>query len=366
MNPASDRLPPPGPRIWAFAFAAWTLLALLSFAQGAAFSVYRNVPVDWHRLPVALADWWTCGMFTPAFYWMVRHFPLKGRNWRGQVLVHLLASACFVVAKTAIYTPIFRMLVPAVDRGFTAMLIGGTFADLLGYWAAVGVIHAVEYYRESQARALVAARLDGELRVAELENLKAQLQPHFLFNTLQAISTLIHRDPSAADRMLADLSELLRAAIRHAAAQEVALRDELAFLTRYLDIMRRRFGDRLTIELAVEEGVLDAMVPSLVLQPLAENAIRHGMADRTDPGRVVIAGRKDGASLILEVQDDGPGLAAPRTGTEGNGIGLANTRSRVARMYGEGHGIVIEPGTGQRGLTARLTIPLRLRPPTVP
>src|SRR5581483_3635752 len=132
-----------------------------------------------------------------------------------------------------------------------------------------------------------------------------------------------------ADRMLTDLSELLRISLKHAAAQEVPLRDELDFLSRYLDIMRTRFGDRLSIEVEVAPELLDAMVPSLVLQPLVENSIRHGMADRTDPGSVRVLSRIEGKSLVLEVADDGPGLSHAG-GTEGNGIGLANTRERLA------------------------------------
>jgi LytS/YehU family sensor histidine kinase len=242
------------------------------------------------------------------------------------------------------------------------MLVGGFFADLLGYWAAVGILHAVEYYRESQARALQAAELDSALRSAALENLKAQLQPHFLFNTLQAISTLIHRDPSAADRMLTDLSDLLRVSLRHAAAQEVPLREELGFLNRYIDIMRERFGYRLAIEVDVAPELLDAMVPSLVLQPLVENAIRHGMGERDDRGSVAISSRREGKSLLLEVSDDGRGLAGG-VGSDGNGIGLANTRERLIRMYGPGNGIEVvsrnDAARESHGVTVRLTIPFR-------
>jgi LytS/YehU family sensor histidine kinase len=212
----------------------------------------------------------------------------------------------------------------------------------------------------------VAAKLDGELRAAELENLKAQLQPHFLFNTLQAISTLIHRDPPAADRMLTDLSDLLRVSLRHTAAQEVPLRDELGFLTRYLDIMRVRFGDRLTIEVGVDPGLLDAMVPSLVLQPLAENAIRHGMEDRSDAGRVEIRARREADTLILEVLDDGPGLRSGVSPGDGDGIGLANTRDRLARLYGSAYSVATRPArepeagtTGKQGLIVQVTIPFR-------
>ena len=192
------------------------------------------------------------------------------------------------------------------------------------------------------------------LDLAELRALHAQVQPHFLFNTLQSISTLIHRDQTAADRMLTDLSELLRLSLRTSASQEVPLRDELGFLDRYLDIMRVRFGDRLRIAVEAPEDVRTALVPSLVLQPIVENAITHGMADRPDVGRVAVRARRHGRSLWLEVSDDGPGLSAPAS--EGNGIGLANTRERVARLYGAAGSVEL---LTDHGLTVRIAIPFR-------
>jgi LytS/YehU family sensor histidine kinase len=274
--------------------------------------------------------------------------------------VHLGASLAFVVLKVSLWTPLFGLLSAEGPRTWAGMFFGGFYADLLAYWAAVGVIHAIAYYQESRRRQVEAARLDGALRAAELENLRAQLQPHFLFNTLQSISTLIHRDQAAADRMLTDLSDLLRLSLRHTAAQEVPLREELAFLERYVAIMRTRFGDRLAIAVTPDPDVLDAMVPSLVLQPLVENAIRHGMADRPGPGQVWVRAARRGAALRLEVADDGAGLAAPPP-TEGNGIGLANTRERLARLYGPAG--ALETVAGGPGLTVRLTVPFRVPTP---
>ena len=342
----------PSRRLWLLGLLTWTVLGLLSAAQNAAWRTYTGRPVDWGAIiPTSLADWLTCGMFTPAFYWMVRRFPIRGERWWSSLPVHLGASLVFVVLKVTAYAPLFRLLNPEIDRTWSDVLFGGFYADLLAYWAAVGVIHAIEYYRAQ-------ARLDGALRAAELENLRAQLHPHFLFNTLQSISTLIHRDAAAADRMLNDLSDLLRLSLRHTASQEVPLREELGFLGRYLAIMRVRFGDRLAITVDAGEDVQGAMVPSLVLQPLVENAIRHGMEGRTDKGLVVVRAERDGGAVRLEVSDDGPGLRATPPG-EGNGIGLANTRDRLARLYGPAARLETM-SAGTRGLTVRLTIPLRL------
>ena len=335
-------------QLWLLGILTWVTLGVLSAAQNATWRALTNRPVDWLRIiPNSLADWLTCGMFTPAFYWMVRRFPIRGERWWARLPIHLGASLIFVLLKVAVYAPLFNLLNPGEPRTYSMVLLGGFYADMLAYWASVGVIHAIEYYRESRARELEATRL-------ALENLRAQLQPHFLFNTLQSISTLIHRDQAAADRMLTDLSDLLRLSLRSTASQEVPLRDELAFLDRYLDIMRMRFGDRLVIDVAADSAVRDALVPSLVLQPIVENAITHGMADRPDIGHVAVRARRNGNALWLEVSDDGPGLAAPPA--DGNGIGLANTRERVARLYG-GSGSVELIANG--GLTVRIAIPYR-------
>jgi len=337
-------------RLWAFGALIWVTLGLMSAAQNATWRALMGRPIPWGSiLPNALGDWLTCGMFTPAFYWMVRRFPIrqtKTERWWSSLPLHLGGSIVFVLLKVSIWTPLSNLLNPTGTRTFSQMLLGGFYADMLAYWAAVGVIHAIEYYRESRERQLEATRL-------ALDNLRAQLQPHFLFNTLQSISTLIHRDPPAADRMLTDLSELLRLSLRNPGSQEVPLREELAFLERYLQIMRVRFGDRLVIAVDVGPDVLDALVPSLVLQPIVENAIQHGMEDRPDVGHVNVRAAREGKSLRIEVADDGPGLSAtPAT----DGIGLANTRERLLRLYGAAGGVDVRDGGG---CTVILTIPLR-------
>ena len=338
-------------QLWLLGFLIWTVLALMSAAQSVARRAVMGRSVDLLAiLPTTLADWYTCGMFTPFFYLMVRRFPIRGDRWWARIPVHFAASLLFTLLKVAIYTPIYNVLDPTQPATVSMMLFGGFYADMLAYWASVGVIHAIEYYRESRERELEATRL-------ALENLRAQLQPHFLFNTLQSISTLIHRDQPAADRMLTDLSELLRLSLRTTASQEVPLRDELGFLDRYLDIMRVRFGDRLVITVDADPDVREALVPSLVLQPIVENAITHGMADRPDIGHVTVRARRNAGSLFLEVSDDGPGMTA---GTPTNGIGLANTRERIARLYGEpAHVETLVNG----GFTVRIRIPFRTSPP---
>ena len=332
--------------LWLMGAAVWIVLGLMSAAQNATWRALMGRPIPWGLiLPNALGDWLTCGMFTPFFYWMVKRFPIRGEGWWRKIPIHLAGSIVFVVLKVAIWTPLSNALnVPEDARTYTQMLFGGFYYDMLAYWASAGVIHAIEYYRESQERQLEATRL-------ALENLRAQLQPHFLFNTLQSISTLIHRDQAAADRMLTDLSELLRLSLRNPGSQEVPLRQELEFLERYLEIMRVRFGDRLIITVDTDPDVLDAMVPSLVLQPIVENAIQHGMADRPDRGHVNVRATRENGALLLEVKDDGRGL-----GSGSEGIGLSNTRERLQRLYGPGGRLEI---LNDKGVTVRLMIPLR-------
>ncbi|HYH81808.1 MAG TPA: histidine kinase, partial [Longimicrobium sp.] len=196
----------------------------------------------------------------------------------------------------------------------------------------------------------------ASLSEARLQALKMQLQPHFLFNALNAISTLIHRDPEAADQMLASLAAFLRHTLATAEAQEVPLAEELRFLELYLEIEQVRFGDRLQVAMRVERGARQALVPHLILQPLVENAIRHGIATLVGGGRVEISARRDGDHLRLRVRDNGVGLAATRDSDRVEGVGLASTRGRLDQLYGASHQFTLsEPEGG--GTLADLRIP---------
>ena len=179
--------------------------------------------------------------------------------------------------------------------------------EMMTYWAIIGFWHATAYYRVAQDRALKASRLETRLAEAQLQALQRQLHPHFLFNTLNAISALMHRDVEAADQMLARLSDLLRIALDQRGAQEVALKDELEFLEKYLEIEQTRFGDRLVVRYDVEAETLDAQVPNLILQPLVENSVRHAVAVRIEPGLIEIRARRVGTNLELSVRRQRPG-----------------------------------------------------------
>jgi sensor histidine kinase YesM len=220
----------------------------------------------------------------------------------------------------------------------------------------LGVAHALNYHRLSRERALRTSQLEARLAQAQLQLLKMQLHPHFLFNTLNSISALIHHDVELADRMVARLGDLLRLALQHFGAEEVPLRQELEFVLSYLEIEQARLGPRLRFQLDVEEGAAEALVPTFLLQPLVENAIRHGVAARPLGGRVEVRARREASRLSLEVRDTGPG---PAPGEPAEGVGLSNTRARLGRLYGEEYQFELAGGPGG-GAVVRVVIPFRV------
>src|SRR6185369_4509061 len=209
------------------------------------------------------------------------------------------------------------------------------------------------YYREGREREIHAAALEAQLAQAQLQTLKMQLQPHFLFNTLNSISALNHEDPRAANRMIARLSELLRLTLENDGAQEVSLHQELDFLKRYLEIQQVRFGDRLKVHFDVAPETMDARVPNLLLQPLVENAIQHGLAPFSAPGEIHIHASRENGLLCLRIADSGPGLPASTPSGAPDGIGLANTRARLQQLYGDAHRFELRNGA-QRGAVAEV------------
>ena len=199
--------------------------------------------------------------------------------------------------------------------------------------------------------------METRLVEAQLHTLQRQMQPHFLFNTLNTISALMHRDVDAADAMIARLSDLLRMSLQRVGVQEVELKEELDFLSKYLEIEQTRFRDRLSVVFDIQADTLDALVPNLLLQPLVENAIKHGIGPRPTPGQIVVRSRRVGAMLELDVQDNGVGLSAARLTDFNRGVGLSNTRSRLDHLYGSLHRFEFrQPAEG--GLLVLIAIPM--------
>ena len=246
------------------------------------------------------------------------------------------------------------------QRVFPIQLTGLIDWELVTGAGIVGLIHAVFYYRETQQQALREAQLETRLVEAQLQTLQHQLHPHFLFNTLHAISTLMHRDLSAAERMLAQLGDLLRLTLESSTRPEVRLAEEIEFLEKYVQIEQVRLGERLTTLFDIETEVLDAAVPTLILQPLVENAIEHGIAPLGLPGRVTVSARREHDMLVMTVDDTGPGPSERAMAALFTGIGLSNTRARLTSQFGAHYRFEFKRRPG--GFAVLVAIPYRREP----
>jgi signal transduction histidine kinase len=236
----------------------------------------------------------------------------------------------------------------------TLNLVGGFLNVPFVYFLILLGAEAMTHAQARQEEEIQAGRLARQLSDARLALLQRQIHPHFLFNALQAISTLLHRDPATADRLLVRLSDLLRAMLDDASGQTLSLRTELGLTRKYLDIEQVRFGDRLRVEWRVDESLLEAQVPSLIVLPLVENAIRHGLSPKVGPARLTIGTRSDGSSLLLTVEDDGLGATLPLRG----GLGVGNTRERLGALYGDRAALIIDTAPNA-GFRATIQIPLQ-------
>jgi len=236
--------------------------------------------------------------------------------------------------------------------GFLQALMVSARANLLLYMLVIGAAHAIHFARRAQERELHAERLEAQITEAKLAALRSQLHPHFLFNALGAIAELMHRDVDTADRMIVRLSRLLRLSLDESNLKEVTLAHELGSLEPYLELEKLRLGDRLSVTIDVDPEAREALLPGMMLQPLVENAIRHGIAPRTAPGTVAIRARREPEALLVEVEDDGAGLSA----TALNGVGLSNTRARLLELYGPGSTLELDGAPG-RGTRVRVSVP---------
>jgi two-component system LytT family sensor kinase len=314
---------------------------------------------------VNLAVWVGYALWTPAIFWLGRRFRFDRDGWKTAIAVHVPASLVITTLHVMIVAT-WRFYLQGVRGGdpvwWTTMLDGffrTVDRELPVYWGLIGLQHAVDYYGQARVREVRSARLETRLMESQLQALQQQLHPHFLFNTLHAISTLVHRDPDKADLMIERLSDLLRITLRKVGVQEVELAEELEYLRAYLDIEQVHFGSRLRIEYRVDAAALDVLVPTLILQPLVENAIRHGLEPMVREGTLSIEAQADGDTLWLRVRDDGAGL--PKNWQRREGVGLTNTRSRLDRLYGEEAALTVRENPGG-GVLVDIYIPLRRLP----
>jgi hypothetical protein len=306
------------------------------------------------------AAWYPWVLLTPFVLALGRRFSLERSSPWIALPVHLVAGIAVGATHLALALAGMRAVSPVPpERSFSSAYLDWmlpTYLEftVLIYFAILGLVYAIEYYRRYVRGTVHASRLEAELAKAQLQSLRTQLQPHFLFNTLHAISSLMDEDVRAARRMIARLADLLRTTLDTGDQQEVSLLRELETLQLYLDIERERFSDRLRIELDVRADVLEARVPSLLLQPLGENAVRHGIAPLQRGGRILVSAAREAGSLSLTVEDDGAGALGERAPREG--VGLRNTRARLERLYPETHELTIDrPSAG--GFRVRVRIP---------
>ena len=352
------------------------LIAGVATALGifSTFQAYNYVSLFTEREPsfpmlllLNVNYWYSWALLVPAMLWMARRFRFDRHSWPRAMLAHVPA-VIVVTALHAVLTVTLRMpILSSMGRdeswwpAFQELFFLNFDWEMMTYWAVVGASHAYDFHRESQAQTLAAAQLQTRLAEASLQSLQRQLHPHFLFNTLHTISALIPRAPEAADIMLGQLSDLLRLTLDRIGTNEVPLKEELDFVQKYVEIERTRFGERLQVEFDIPPDTLSAAVPNMLLQPLVENAIRHGIARKIGGGRVDITARRDGDDLCLVVRDTGPGLAEAKLTSLSKGVGLASTRSRLQHLFGERHSLHFsEPPDG--GLAVKIVIPFTIHP----
>jgi two-component system, LytTR family, sensor kinase len=341
------------PLWWAVAVVWWTLSGFAGSAFYRSMELSAGGNVEWdHVLLTGMASAYLWVPLTVLVIWMVERYPLEPGRLAAHVAVHA-AGAIFVCVFRGMAVVVLNgwvgwyAEVPPIDHVLTKSFANNFFL----HWMLVGVAHALLYARRARLR-------ETQLAEARLQMLKAQVHPHFLFNTLNAISSHVHHDPETAERMIARLSELLRTSLESARTYEATLAEEIEALLPYVELESIRFEDRLRFRWSVGAEAHTAMVPHLLLQPLVENAVRHGIAPLATGGTVEIGARRSGAWVELWVRDDGVGIPTERTGGSGLGVGLANVRARLHQHYGDRQTFDVRPLQGG-GTEARLRVPFR-------
>jgi two-component system, LytTR family, sensor kinase len=386
--PAPDSTDPARTSLWwGMFFGSWTVLALFFALQARMAASLRGGTRAWSEaLAFGALDAYSWGVLALAAFWMARRFPLDGGGWRRAAAAHIGALLVLIPARLHLLTLIGPLLLSTPRPSQLTSLDRVVIAfptNLQVYLLLIGVGYTLEYFRRYRDRELAAAQLEAQVANAHLQVLTTQLQPRFLFAALRTISALMHRDVGAADRTLALLGDLLRGTLQKAACQSVSLREEIEFLELYLEIERMRFGDRLHLFWDVEPEVMDASVPHLVVQPLVDSLIRHGITVRSGPGAIEVRVYREGDQLTLEVCERRVALIPDRkaectstawasqhpAGPEALELpkdfepdGLANldfaiTRARLSQLYGERHRFGIEM-LPRGGMLVRLSIPL--------
>jgi two-component system LytT family sensor kinase len=352
--------------LWVSYFLIWTAVGLFFASESSLWGRYIfRTPMTWDQaLKTNLSFYYIWACIAPLVLWLGKRFRFERGSRTLSFFVHLPTSVLLSTVQLLIAEIIVQSFSPdrlqlyeafkAIERTFVVYF----HINLLTYWAILGIGYGREYYKKFREREVRAAQLRTQLTQAQLQSLKMQLHPHFLFNTFNTISSLMHKSVDDADRVLALLGDLLRYSLHNVGVQEVTLREEIDFLQRYLEIEQTRFGDRLRIRINVEPEVLDCKVPNLILQPLVENAIRYAVGPRASGGSIEISARQVIGSLKISVVDDGPGLPEGYNLPAHEGVGLRNSRERLDQLYGENHRFILS-NKSPKGLEVAIVIPIR-------
>ena len=378
LEPDTAKAPIAAWLVWGISFGVWSLVALAGTLT--IYKLYRTT-----ENPMSFAStlgWEMCQVLTyapltPFVFAFALRFPIRRDNWFRYSLLYLAAGIAFSAAHLVLraITPFaywdsqHREFASAIWDSHAHMFripwltlqkqfFGGVVDDITGTFVPIALVaHAISYYQSFRERERRAAQLEGQLAKAHLQTLKSQLQPHFLFNTLHSISSLMLTDVQAADRMMTRLGDLLRLSLESAATQTTTLKGELEFLNCYLEIEKERFGERLKVTLDIAPETLDAIVPHLLLQPIVDNAVKHGIAKLPAGGQIRITVNVQDGDLQFEIKDNGPGLGR-KGATSTSGLGLRVTRERLESLYGQDQSVELLSTPGD-GTTMRIRIPFR-------
>ena len=356
--------------IWGLSLAAWTVIAVTNGTSIYQWKRSLGYPATWRgEMTLPLVNFLIFAFLTPIVFFIAWRYPIRRINWEPRMFLYLAGSLVFAVLHVLLRVVVYPVVDPMTGQAspicwtLLERLFLYNIADdiFYVYLPIVVMAHAFWYYQRFRDRELRASQLEGQLTKAHLLALKSQLQPHFLFNTLHSISSLMLTDVRAADRMISRLSDLLRMSLENNGAQTTILRSELEFISGYLEIEKVRFGDRLNIVLEAAAETLDAQVPHLLLQPLVENAVRHGIAKRSSGGEIRVVTSHEGSALHLLVSDNGPGFDDREASPARTGLGLRATRERLQTLYGERQTVKIRTRS-EGGVEVSVRIPFRSIP----
>jgi two-component sensor histidine kinase len=354
---------------WSLIIVAWLVPSVIAMLQSTAGYVLRGtLAKEWPWVLMQFPRWMTWAAFTPLIFAAAHRFPFRRDRLARSVWMHILIAMGISAAIEIVWLQISLVLQTYIEpevmarvrsnwpEVYATAVLSRVVSGAFTYAAVLGVATTLAYHRRFRERELRTAQLEAQLALAQVQALKMQVHPHFLFNTLHAITVLIREDPAAATRVVTRLGDLLRLTLSRATTAQVSFRRELEILTLYLEIEHTRFHDRLEISYDVQPITLDALVPDLILQPLVENAIRHGVSPNAGIGRIAVRSRREGEWLLLEIEDNGMGL--PEGQALRQGIGLTTTSARLERLYGARHELALANLVGG-GCVARIRIPFQ-------